>query len=203
MHVQSVVHILVQVKVKGQVCAGKKIHVILLDAENAESEIIASKYIQECQLMSDLCHPNVTLFIGVCFFPNYQLPVLVMEKLERNLDDLVEKVPNISLALKHSILEDVARGLLYLHKHNPQIIHRDLTARNVLLTPSMVAKITDFGNSRMMQSDKLVQTLSRCPGTSVYMPPEALTPSPCYGPSLDVFSFGHLSLFVGLQVCKS
>ena len=152
--------------------------------------------------MSDLRHPNITLFLGVCFLPNCQLPVLVMERLEGSLDDLLEMVPNIPLALKRSILEDVSRGLLYLHKHTPQIIHRDLTAKNVLLTASFVAKITDFGNSRIvnLQPGQLARTLSRLPGTMLYMPPEALEASSRYGPSLDVFSFGHLSLFVGLQV---
>ena len=128
-----------------------------------------------------------------------------MERLERNLDDLLEKVPNISLALKCSILIDVGMGLLYLHTHDPQIIHRDLTAKNVRLTQSLVAKITDFGNSRIVnqQPGQLAQTLSQLPGTLVYMPPEALTADPHYDYSLDVFSFGHLSLFVVLQVCKS
>ena len=120
-----------QVEVKGLVCAGKKIHETLIDADNAGVENIAGKYVQECQLMSDLRHPNITLFLGVCFLPNCQLPVLVMERLEGNLDDLLETVPNIPLVLKQSMLEDVAKGLLYLHKHNPQIIHRDLTAKNV------------------------------------------------------------------------
>jgi serine/threonine protein kinase len=54
------------------------------------------------------------------------------------------------LTLKRSMLEDVARGLLYLHKHTPQIVHRDLTAKNVLLTSCFVARITDFGNSRII-----------------------------------------------------
>ena len=153
--------------------------------------------------MSDLRHPNVTLFIGVCFLPNCRLPLLVMEKLEGSLDDLLETVPNIPLVLKQSFLEDTARGLLYLHKHNPQIIHRDLTAKNVLLTSSLMAKITDFGNSRIVniQPGQLAQTLSQNPGTLVYMPPEALTAASRYGPSLDIFSFGHLGIFVGLQVC--
>ena len=103
------------------------------------------------------------------------------------------------------MLEDVARGLLYLHKHNPQIIHRDLTAKNVLLTTSLVAKITDLGNSRIVniQPGQLAQTLLRNPGTLVYMPPEALTAAARYGPSLDIFSFGHLAIFVGLQVDSS
>ena len=100
------------------------------------------------------------------------------------------------------MLEDVARGLLYLHTHDRQIIHRDLTAKNVLLTSSLVAKITDLGNSRIvnLQPGQLARTLSRLPGTQDYMPPEAFTAASRYGPSLDVFSFGHLALFTLTQV---
>ena len=152
--------------------------------------------------MSDLRHPNIIQFMGVCFLPNCQLPVLLMEKLDGNLDDLLETVPNIPLTLKQSILEDIVRGLLYLHQHNPQIVHRDLTAKNVILTLSFVAKITDFGNSRIvnLQPGQLARTMSRLPGTPLYMPPEALSVSSRYGPSLDIFSFGHLALFTLTQV---
>ena len=195
---------LMQVEVNGLVCAGKKIHELLLDAGNVGVREIATRYVQECQLMSDLRHPNITQFMGVCFLPNCQLPLLVMERLDTSLDELLESIANIHLALKRSFLEDVAKGLQYLHKHSPQIIHRDLTAKNVLLTSSLSAKITDFGNSRIVniQPGQLAQTLSRNPGTLVYMPPEALSRAARYGPSLDIFSFGHLGIFVGLQVSK-
>ena len=125
-----------------------------------------------------------------------------MERLEGSLDEILETIPNVPLVLKRALLEDVARGLLYLHKHNPQIVHRDLTAKNVLLTSSLVAKITDFGNSRIvnLQPGQLARTLSQAPGTLVYMPPEALTTTSRYGPSLDIFSFGHLALFILTQV---
>ena len=191
-----------QIEVNGLICAGKKIHDALIDAGNIGVENVATKYVQECQLMSDLRHPNITQFLGVCFLSNCQLPVLLMERLESSLDDLLEAIPSIPLALKRSILEDVSRGLLYLHKHTPQIIHRDLTAKNILLTPQFVAKITDLGNSRIvnLQPGQLARTLSRLPGTMLYMPPEALSSSSRYGPSLDVFSFGHLALFTLLQV---
>ena len=68
--------------------------------------------------------------------------------------------------------------------------HRDLTAKNVLLTSYFVAKITDLGNSHIvnLQPGQLVRILSQLPGTLVYMPPEALSASSRYGPSLDVFS---------------
>ena len=186
----------------GLICAGKKIYEILLDAGNVGVDNISQKYLRECELMSDLRHPNVTQFLGVCFLPNCQLPVLVMERLDGSLDDLLEIVPNIPLVLKRSTLEDVAQGLLYLHAHDPQIIHRDLTAKNVLLTSSLVAKITDLGNSRIvtLQPGQLARTLSRLPGTLSYMPPEALSSAARYGPSLDIFSFGHLALFTLTQV---
>ena len=190
----------------GLVCAGKKIHDVLIDATNAGPgvENVAAKYMQECQLMSDLRHPNIMLFLGgVCFLPNCQLPVLLTERLDGNLDDLLEMVPNIPLVLKRSVLEDVSRGLLYLHKHTPQIIHRDLTAKNVLLNSYFMAKITDLGNSRIvnLQPGQLARTpRSRLPGTLVYMPPKAHLSSSHYGPSLDVFSFGHLALFTLTQV---
>lgn len=176
---------------------GKKIHEHLIATDNAGVQEIARKYMQECQLMSELHHPNITVFLGLCFFPKYQYPLLVMEKLDGSLDDLLETIPGIPLALKHSILEDAARGLLYLHKHSPQIIHMDLTAKNVLLTPSLEAKISDFGNSYIVNVQPY---LSTSPATLVYMSPEALNESPHYSPSLDIFSFGHLTLFTLLQV---
>ena len=75
---------------------------------------------------------------------------------------MLETVPKIPLVLKRSVLEDVAKGLLFLHSHEPQIIHRDLSAKNVLLTTSFTAKITDLGNSRIVniQPGELAQTMS-------------------------------------------
>ena len=66
----------------------------------------------------------------------------------------------------------------------------------------MVAKISDLGNSRIvdLQPGQLAKTLSRIPGTLVYMPPEAFDNLSKYGPRLDIFSFGHLALFTITQV---
>ena len=191
-----------QVKYQHLICAGKKIHEALIDAGNQGVPQLVQKYEQECQLMSSLRHPNITLFLGLCFFPGTQLPLLVMERLETSLDDLLEHMPDLPLSLKRSVLEDVASGLVYLHKRTPPVIHRDLTAKNVLLTSSLVAKITDMGNSRIvdMRPGQMARTLSKLPGTLVYMPPEALGETHRYGPSLDIFSFGHLALYTLIQV---
>ena len=171
--------------------AGKKTHEELSPNHN-----YITRHVKECQLMSKLHHPNITLFMGVCSLPGHPLPVLVLEKLDGSLQELLDTVPNIPLVLKLSILRDVSKGLLYLHEHMLQIIHANLTATNVLLTPYFVAKISDFGSSLAMNSDQL----TKYPGTVVYMPPEALVESPHYNSSLDIFSFGVLTLYVGLQV---
>ena len=96
---------------------------------------------------------------------------------------------------------DTASGLDYLHNCTPAIIHRDLTANNVLLDSQLRAKIADFGNSRIMDldPDSSPETLTSLPGTLEYMPPEAQGGRVTYDPSLDVFSFGHLSLFTITQ----
>ena len=181
-------------------CAGKKLHDHLI-AENETEDNILKKYHEECKLMLSLRHPNIIQIYGLCLLPDHTLPMIVMEQLRCNLHAFLDDKPGCSLACKFSILEDVARGLTYLHDRPSPVIHRDLTAKNVLLTSSssLVAKITDMGSSRIMEPGKIAKTLSKQPGTMVYMPPEAETGH--YGSALDIFSFGHLALCVMIQVC--
>ena len=95
--------------------------------------------------------------------------MLVMERMDSSLDELLE-IPGLSLALKRTILADVVRGLLYLHTCDPPVVHRDLTSKNILLTSSLLAKISDLGNARIVPGH-LARSLTCMPGTAVYMPP--------------------------------
>ena len=99
------------------------------------------------------------------------------------------------------VLLDVSKGLVYLHTLKSQpIVHRDLTARNIfLISASMYAKIGDLGNAMLIDQTKLYRTLSQAPGTTPYMPPEALEQEAKYNTSLDIFSFGILVLFAILE----
>ena len=124
-----------------------------------------------------------------------------MERMYGSLDDLLEGEPGLPLVVKRSLLADVVRGLLYLHTRNPPIIHCDLNSRNILLTSALVAKISDFVRACAMNL-RPDQTLTRFPGTMVYMPPEAFVEHPRYGLPLDIFSYGHLALFTLTQVRK-
>jgi serine/threonine protein kinase len=190
-----------ELEMAGLVCAGKTMYDALIDPRNQGTQNMVEKYYKECSLLSELRHPHIVQFLGICFFPESRLPVLVMERLHTSLDDLLEQYPDISLHVKLSILHDVTKGLVFLHTRNPVIVHRDLTARNVLLDAAMTAKIADLGNSRItnLRPGQLAGTMTKgIPGTLVYMPPEASTEH--YGPPLDMFSFGHLCLFTATQV---
>ena len=160
-----------QVTYKHRTCAAKKLNEILIEASDDGVDGVVRKYLQECQLLSSLRHPNIIEFLGLCQFPGTPLPLLVMERLETSLSDLLEHVPGLPISLKSSVLEDVASGLLYLHNRPSPVIHRDLTASNVLLTSTLVAKITDMGNSRIidMRGGQMARTLSELPSTLVYM----------------------------------
>ena len=176
-------------------CAGKSIHNILLEAGNEGVDNIKHRFIRECKLMSSLRHPNIVQFLGICFLSESSLPVLLMEYMNTNLASVLEAPQVLPLPVKISILHDVSQGLAYLHHHNPPVIHRDLTATNVLLNSALSAKIADFGNSRLVHITPDHKTMTRVPGTLAYLPPEALDPKPKYDAKLDSFSFGHLTLY--------
>ena len=183
-------------KVGQKIVAGKRFRLSVTDDGSMR------RFSAELTILAQLHHPNTVAFEGVCHLPNEQLPVLLMERLVTNLHSYLLSTSHANLATfkKASILRDVANGLTYLHSQTPPLVHRDLTARNVLLTSEETAKISDFGNARILDIDpQSSKTMTSRPGTLEYMPPEAFGASAEYDSSLDVFSFGHLVLFLAIQ----
>ena len=129
----------------------------------------------------------------------YKLPVMVMEKMQHSLRDMMDKYNNIPLNVKLSILDDVCLGLRYLHNKEPPIVHRDLTPNNILLGGHLEAKITDLGVAKVLYTGNR-KTMTKVPGTPDFMPPEAQSNKPKYGTPLDVFSYGGVILNVITQV---
>ena len=196
-----------RVTVNGVTCIDKRLHDILVnpDVPRRGRESIREKFRAECVILSNLRHPHIVHFVGVRCGPNPGDMSLVMECLHTDLAKFLkqhqEKGVDIPLSIKLSILLDVSYGLLYLHTLNPPIIHRDLSANNILLTvDGLQAKIADLGVSKLLDPQTQMQiSQTKVPGSQNYMPPEALTENPQYGLELDIFSFGHLMLYTATQ----
>lgn len=77
-----------------------------------------------------------------------------------------EKRAHLNWETRFNIINDIARGLLYLHEGSRvRIIHRDLKLSNVLLDQDMMAKISDFGIARIFCDDQNTSTTKRVVGT--------------------------------------
>ena len=61
--------------------------------------------------------------------------------------------------------------------------------------------MTDFGMARLGdQNPRATQlTFTMCPGTDVYMPPEAVLDKPVYTEKIDCFSFGVITIQIVTQ----
>ncbi len=140
-----------ELELDGLSCAGKKLHDVLVE----RGDYWLRKFVAECSLLATIRHPNVVQFLGICFLDGSDLPVLVMEYLPYCLDSFLDPEEgadrvDIPFAMKYYILRDVVLGLVHLHARSPPVIHRDLTAKNVLLTSAMMGKIADLGVARIL-----------------------------------------------------
>ena len=181
--------------------AVKKIHQVLMDyaSESEEAlEALLDGFRHECELSEAAKHANVVEFLGV--FHQDGSALLVMELMEQTLEKfLKEKKGTLSLEKQIAICLQVASGLLFLHQHDPQILHRDLTAKNVLMNKDgSIAKISDFGQAKFRPTSVEYLT-TRQPGTVLYMPPEALVGKPHFTDKGDVFSLGVVLLQTSTQ----
>lgn len=191
-----------EVKINGMPCIAKRLHDIL--ANNSVAGVnggaIRERFRNECLLLSRIRHPNIVQFLGVHYGPDPSDLTLVLEHLHMDLEKCLETYKNMPLSIKLAVLMDVSYGLLHLHSQDPPIVHRDLTASNILLTPDMRAKIADLGVSRLLNLNPYeLSRYTACPGTLAYMPPETLRPEPVYDVRLDDFSFGVLALYTAIQ----
>ena len=174
-------------------CAAKILHTIFLDSQDPGLTKFITSFEQECQILRDLKHPSIVQFLGVIQDPNTKKPILLMELMKESLTGFLESSPaNIPYHLQVNISHDIALAVAHLHRNG--ILHRDLSSNNILLNENRKAKVTDFGMSKISASDPSMtrSRVTQCPGTLVYMPPEALRPQPRYSDKIDSFSIGVL-----------
>ena len=137
-------------------------------------------FLMEALIMSKFNHPNIVHFIGVCFekHPRFiLLELLAGGDLKSFLRESRPKPDRPSpLVMKDLLLcaMDVAKGCEYLEGNH--FIHRDIAARNCLLTtkgPGRVVKIADFGMARDIYRADYYRKGGKAMLPVKWMPPEA------------------------------
>ena len=174
--------------------AAKIVHPTLFETNDPGTRKIMERFEQECQFLSGVRHPHIVQYLGVSRDPESGLPVLLMELMDSSLTRFLEQSEEpLPFHIQVDICHCIALALAYLHSN--RIVHRDLSSNNVLLIgPGNRAKVTDFGMSRLADTNPRMTPMTMCPGTLAYMPPEALYDAPVYTYKLDCFSFGVLDV---------
>ncbi|XP_035825496.1 serine/threonine-protein kinase Nek10 [Aplysia californica] len=157
------------------------------DKEKAKS---VGEITYELRIMKEeMRHPNV-----VRYYKTFEIEdklYIVMEliegaALEEHCKSLKEKKDRFEEARIWSILLQLMLALRYLHKEKG-IVHRDLTANNIMLGENDKVTITDFGLAKQKRSDcsKMMSVV----GTMLYCCPEVVQ-SQAYGEKADIWALG-------------
>ena len=174
-------------------CAAKLLHPILFQNSGPGARSPRSRFEQECHFLNAMKHPNIVQYLGTTQDPDSGLPVLLMELMDESLTHFLERsLQPLSYHVEVTLCHDIALALDYLHSND--VIHRDLSSNNVLLIAGSRAKVTDFGMSKLLSVNPRMTPYTMCPGTLVYMPPEALRDPPVYSKKIDSFSFGVVEI---------
>lgn len=154
------------------------------------------RFLQEVSLLKSIRHPNLLLYMGACVDPRFPL-CIVSELIEGgSLFDCLHGTNKITLNLRQKLMlvQNIARGMLYLHGREPIVLHRDLKSANILVSKqndgNYKATIIDFGLSKLNTTQaSLVPGQARgMTGSLVTMAPEVMNEQK-YQTGSDVYSF--------------
>uniref|UniRef100_A0A8C7YVV8 Tyrosine-protein kinase receptor n=1 Tax=Oryzias sinensis TaxID=183150 RepID=A0A8C7YVV8_9TELE len=155
-------------------------------------------FLMEALIMSKFSHENIVRCIGVSLniLPRFILLELMiggdMKTFLRQNRPRTGQASSLTMRELLQMARDIANGCRYLEEN--QFIHRDIAARNCLLTctgPERVAKIGDFGMARDIYRASYYRKGGRAMLPVKWMPPEAFVEG-IFTCKTDIWSFGVL-----------
>ena len=175
---------------------GKQVAIKVLHASATDAESIA-RFRHEAEIASRLNHPNIVQVHDYNTLPD-GTPYLVLEYLIG--ETLAARLARGPIALEHalSIMREVGSALAAAHRNG--VIHRDLKPQNIFLVRTEidgrtveVAKVLDFGISKMRSSQTVKTQEAALLGTPQYMSPEqAIGQHTKVDERTDVFALGSI-----------
>ncbi|KAF5777734.1 putative protein kinase RLK-Pelle-RLCK-VIIa-2 family [Helianthus annuus] len=187
---------------KGKFDFWEGVHVAI-KRSNLESNQGAAEFWVEIEMLSKFRHSHIVSLLGYC----EKEMILVYEYMPNgSLDDRLHKRRSnyspLTWVQRLNICTGAARGLDYLHTGtgvHRRVVHRDVKSSNILLDEKLVAKISDFGVSRIGQTYQSGSTAdvytNQIRGTFGYMDAEYFSTHRLTRKS-DVYAFGVVLLEV-------
>ncbi|XP_002735206.3 ALK tyrosine kinase receptor-like [Saccoglossus kowalevskii] len=178
--------------------SGEKIKVAVKTLPENSTKQDEIEFLMEALILTKFNHPNIVKCVGVCFL---QVPRFIILELMRGgeLKDFLrefrpikEKPSTLKIIDLLYIAMDIAKGCDYLE--TSRFIHRDIAARNILLTTKeadRVAKIGDFGMARDIYKSDYYRKGGKAMLPVKWMPPEAYLDG-IFTSKADVWAFGVL-----------
>ncbi|XP_011620936.1 probable serine/threonine-protein kinase WNK11 isoform X2 [Amborella trichopoda] len=159
-----------------------------VDLQNFSGDERMVKRIQsEVYLLRSLMHKNIIALYDVWLDrENNTLNFITEVCTSGNLREYRKKHKHVSLMALKKWARQILRGLEYLHKHEPCIIHRDLNCSNVFINGNVgQVKIGDLGLAAIVGRDHTAHSIL---GTPEFMAPELYEED--YTEMVDIYSFG-------------
>ncbi|MEO8707333.1 MAG: serine/threonine-protein kinase, partial [Kofleriaceae bacterium] len=176
---------------------GKFVAIKLLHTELDDPEVL-SRFKREAHIASQLNHPNIVT-VHDHNVTEDGTPYLVLEHLQGvSLAQRLRDQGSLPLEQVFSIVRQVGSALAAAHRGG--IVHRDLKPANIFLVPTEVdgrgveiAKVLDFGISKIRGSQTVKTQESTLLGTPQYMAPEqAKGEHTAVDDRTDIFAFGAI-----------
>lgn len=153
--------------------------------------------IREYNIHKSLVHPHIVRLWDI-FEIDHNTFCTVLEFCSgKDLDAVLKATPSLPEREARCILVQLFSGLVYMNSRPQRIIHYDLKPGNVLFDSLGVAKMTDFGLSKVVEEEvgsQGMELTSQGAGTYWYLPPECfeLNRTPLISSKVDVWSAGVL-----------
>ena len=124
--------------------------------------------LKESRIMGGLKHPNIVELITT--EKKNDIFFMVLEYVDgEGLDRLIRRERTLPPTQALEIGLDVCSAIAFAHGH--QVLHRDLRPANILMNRAGIAKVTDFGTSRVLKMEHDSYAPTRI-GSPPYMAPE-------------------------------
>ncbi len=165
----------------------RQVAVKVLRPDFASSDRARSRLEREARAAASLGQQNVVSVFDVCIDP-IGISYLVMELVEGGtlrdrLRDSGAVPPRDAAQIVHQLLAGLAAA------HEKGLVHRDIKSSNILIeSKNGLAKLTDFGLVRDLESDSNLTRDNAIAGTPAYMSPEQVLSPADVDSQADIYS---------------